>query len=126
MTDYTQRQLRELRKIYPLGYYEDNPLMYDEIEQLFIASIAQAGQVAIKRYQELIQEELEQELTKAKMEAIAKERARVVGLIKSRKPNEYAVRQYKTMEARTWDEKNLVIEALDDLLSSLEKLTNNK
>jgi len=43
--------------------------------------IEEAGQVAIKRYQELIQEELEQELTKAKIEAIAEERERVRGLI---------------------------------------------
>ena len=51
---------------------------------------------------------------------------RVVELIKSRKPNEYAVRKYKTVEARTWDEKTLVIEALDDLLSSLDKEINIK
>ena len=38
--------------------------------------------------------------------AIAEERERVAELIKSRKPNEYAVRYYKTLQARTWDEKN--------------------
>jgi len=59
-------------------------------------------------------------------QALAEERERVVELIKSRKPNEYAVRQYKTMEARTWDEKNLVIEALDDLLASLDKPLTDK
>ena len=64
---------------------------------------------------------LENILRQALEEVVAEERTRVVELIKSRKPNEYAVRQYKTMEARTWDEKNLVIEALDDLLSSLDK-----
>jgi len=65
-------------------------------------------------------------LEKAIAQAIAEERERVRELIKSRKPNEYAVRQYKTMEARTWDEKNLVIEALDDLLASLDKPTDKE
>jgi len=53
-------------------------------------------------------------------QARTEERERVMELIKSRKPNEHAVREYKTVEARTWDEKNLVIEALDDLLASLD------
>jgi len=65
--------------------------------------------------------EVRQRISESIHQAIAEERERVVELIKSRKPNEYAVRQYKTMEARTWDEKNLVIEALDDLLASLDK-----
>ena len=56
--------------------------------------VEEAGQVAIKRYQELIQEELEQELTKAKIEAIAEERKRVVGEIKSRMPSHDAVMEY--------------------------------
>ena len=68
---------------------------------------------------------LEKKLIKIVEEVEAKarveERERVVGLIKSKKPNEYAVRYYKTLRARTWDEKNIVIEALDDLLSSLDE-----
>ena len=60
-------------------------------------------------------------------QAIAEERARVVELIKSRKPDERKVSTYKTVEARTWYEKNLVIEALDDLLDLLDKpLKDNK
>ena len=36
-------------------------------------------------------------------------------------PNEYSVREYKTMEAGTYDEKQLVIEALQDIKHTLLK-----
>jgi len=68
---------------------------------------------------------IKQTLTTSITQAIAEERERVREVIKSRKPNEYAVRYYKTMEARTWDEKNLVIEALDEILTSLQDTNPN-
>ena len=56
---------------------ESNFIFTKSMKDFITASIAQAGLVAIKRYQELIQEELDQQLTKAKIEAVAEERARV-------------------------------------------------
>ena len=71
--------------------------------------------------------ELKSFLTTSIAQALAEERKRVRGLIKSRKPDERKVSTYKTVEARTWYEKNLVIEALDDLLDLLDKpLKDNK
>lgn len=55
------------------------------------------------------------------------EREEVKKLVAGRMPNEYAIRSYKTMEAITWTEKKLVIEALSDLLTALsEKDRDNK
>jgi len=50
------------------------------------------------------------------------ERERIIKIIEERTPNEYAVRKYKTVEARTYDEKNLVIEAFEDLKEAILKI----
>jgi len=47
---------------------------------------------------------------------------KILKLIEERKPNEYAVRYYKTLQARTWEEKKLIIEALEDLKEAINNI----
>lgn len=70
-------------------------------------------QSALRKIEEVIKPLLHEVLERQRVELVKK--------IEGRMPNEFEVRKYKTREARTWDEKNLVIEALSDVLALLRK-----
>ena len=126
----TEKISAEFDEMFPnLGATDPKEGWYDAKPEVkaFIATIAQAEQYAIKRYQEIIQEELEQELTKAK------EKARQETLFLLRREIENECNSELVYAGKTLADSGemgflnvLILRLKGNILSSLDKLTDKE